>query len=268
MPDSGSAIATDYLPTLKREIWNDWPDAGVCVALNHELKAIDIDTDDPDLIKAILAALPDPDVKKRGSKGYTAYYRGSDAIVSKPFSIGKNRVLDLLAYGRQTVMPPTIHPDTGQPYRWLGSETLETVAIEYRPVLPDNIAELLAAALAPFGYEPEDEHHRLVAGDGENYWREVNDTALKNLSAWVPDLRIKGTKKHGQGYRDNGRVARRRERKRFHSPRRHQGLGQRRIAYPNRFSHACDRCRPELSDELPLPNASRLALNPSTMVST
>ena len=74
-----------------------------------------------------------------------------------------------------------------------------------RDQIPTGVARqhrrTIAAALAPFGYEPEDEHHRLVAGDGENYWREVNDTALKNLSAWVPDLRIKGTKKHGQGYR-------------------------------------------------------------------
>jgi hypothetical protein len=98
-------------------------------------------------------------------------------------------------------LPPTIHPDTGKPYHWLGSETLETVALESLPVLPDNIAKLLAAALTAFGYEPQKEHHRLVAGEGETYWREVNDTALKNLPAWVPDLRLPGTKKHGKGYR-------------------------------------------------------------------
>ena len=78
---------------------------------------------------------------------------------------------------------------------------MENVAIGQLPTLPDNIAELLAAALTPFGYEPQDEHHRLVAGEGETYWREVNDTALKNLPAWVPDLRLKGTKKNGKGYR-------------------------------------------------------------------
>jgi AAA domain/Bifunctional DNA primase/polymerase, N-terminal len=192
----------DRLPTsIEIEIWNDWPDAGVCVPLNQQLKAIDIDTDDPVLIQAVLAVLPDSEVKKRGNKGFTAFYRGSPTIASKPFSIGKNRVLDLLAHGRQTVVPPTVHPDTGQPYHWLGSETLETVAIDALPLLPDNIAELLAEALIPFGYEPQGEHHRLVAGEGETYWREVNDTALKNLSAWVPDLRMKGTKKHGKGYR-------------------------------------------------------------------
>jgi hypothetical protein len=192
----------DRVPTdIEMDIWKSWPDAGVCAPIDHHLKVVDIDTDDVHLMAAILSAIPDSDVKKRGRKGFSAFYRGSPAIVSAPFSIGKIRVVDLLAYGRQTVLPPTIHPDTGQPYHWLGSETLETVSIKDLPVLPDNIAQLLAAALTPFGYEPEDEHHRLVAGDGETYWREVNDTALKNLPAWVPDLRLKGTKKHGKGYR-------------------------------------------------------------------
>jgi len=192
----------DRVPTeIEASLWEAWPDAGVCVALNHRLKVIDIDTDDSELMAAVLAVLPDSEVKKRGNKGFSAFYRGSPAIVSAPFSAGKTRVVDLLAYGRQTVLPPTIHPDTGQPYHWLGSETLETVAIDALPLLPDNIAELLAAALTPFGYEPTEEHHRLVSGEGETYWREVNDTALKNLPAWVPDLRLPGTKKHGKGYR-------------------------------------------------------------------
>jgi AAA domain len=68
-------------------------------------------------------------------------------------------------------------------------------------LLPNNIAQLIAEALAPFGYEPIDEHPRLVAGDGNTYWREVNDTALKNLSAWVPDLQLPKTTKTGASYR-------------------------------------------------------------------
>lgn len=192
----------DRLPTeLEIGHYEKWPDAGVCVALDHQLKVIDIDTDDSELMAAVLAVLPDSEVKKRGNKGFSAFYRGSKAIVSAPFSVGKTRVVDLLAYGRQTVLPPTVHPDTGLPYHWLGSDTLESVSIVSLPVLPDNIAELLAAALEPYGYEPEAEHHRLAAGEGETYWREVNDTALKNLPAWVPDLRIPGLKKHGAGYR-------------------------------------------------------------------
>ncbi len=192
----------ERLPTdIEVELWSAWPDAGVCVALDKRLKVIDIDTDDSHLMAAVLSVLPDSEVKKRGQKGFSAFYRGSPAIVSVPFSVGKNRVVDLLAYGRQTVLPPTIHPDIGQPYHWLGTDTLETVSIDSLPELPDNVAEQLAAALAPFGYEPEEEHHRIAAGDGDGYWRNINATALANLPAWVPALGLKKLTKRGNSYR-------------------------------------------------------------------
>jgi hypothetical protein len=199
----------DRLPTeIETELWRNWPDAGVCLPLNQTIKVIDIDTDDPDMMAAVLSVIPDSDVKKRGQKGFSAFYRGSPAIVSEPFSIpdrfnfGKQiRVVDLLAYGRQTVLPPTIHPDTGQPYHWLGTETLEGVDQKSLPLLPDNIAELLAEVLKPWGYEPTEEHHALMAGEGETYWRKINDTALRNLSAWVPALGLTGLAKAGNGYR-------------------------------------------------------------------
>ena len=120
----------DRLPSaIEVEIWKGWPDAGVCVAIDHELKVIDIDTDDAEIMAAILRTLPDSPVKKRGNKGFSAFYRGSQAIVNTPLSIagadGKAiRVVDLLAHGRQTVLPPTIHPTTGRPYEWLTADTL------------------------------------------------------------------------------------------------------------------------------------------------
>ena len=80
----------DRLPTsIEVDLWSRWPDAGVCVPLNRELKVIDIDTDDPALMAAVLAVLPDSEVKKRGNKGFSAFYCGSPAIVSAPFSVGK-----------------------------------------------------------------------------------------------------------------------------------------------------------------------------------
>jgi hypothetical protein len=189
----------DRLPTdIEITAWDKWPDAGVCVAIDHRLKVIDIDTDDTDLMAAVLAVLPDTEVKKRGAKGFSAFYRGSGAIVSAPFSVGKTRVVDLLAHGRQTVLPPTIHPNTGLPYTWIGNETLLNTDIDQLPVLPDNIAELLANALAPFGYEPPAEY---TPGDGDTLWRDINDTALLNLDRWVPDLKLPNTKRSGGGYR-------------------------------------------------------------------
>jgi len=97
-------------------IWSNWPDAGVCVVLDDVVKVVDIDSDDEDLIASVLAALPACSVRKRGAKGFSLFYRGSADIVSRPFNIKPNgasraiRAVDLLAKGRQTVLPPTVHP--------------------------------------------------------------------------------------------------------------------------------------------------------------
>lgn len=199
----------DRLPTaFEYPLWEKWPDAGVCVAIDSKLKVIDIDTDDSALMEAVLSVLPDSPVKKRGNKGFSAFYRGSPAIKSQPFSVRLAnspkplRVVDLLAHGRQTVLPPTLHPDTGRPYEWISEDTLVDTDISKLPELPDDIADRLAEVLAPFGYVPTQEHRAIVAGDGDSMWREINDLALANLDAWVPALRLPNTKRgHNGSYR-------------------------------------------------------------------
>ena len=185
----------DRMPTeIETEIWTRWPDAGVCIAINDTLKVIDIDTDDPELRAAIEAVLPPVMVAKKGQKGYTAFYRGSPDIVSRPYNLRvpgglQTRVIDLLCRGRQTVLPPTIHPDIDAPYVWTTDDTLADTPIEKLPELPDDIADRLATALAPFG---EVEEYRHAAGGetalGDSIWREANGFALANLDAWVPAL--------------------------------------------------------------------------------
>jgi len=187
---------------IEVELWSTWPDAGVCIALGgeHGLIAVDIDTDDPAIVAAIEAALGDLSfVQKAGRKGFTLFYRAGPAVVSRAFSINGERVLDLLCKGKQTVIPPTIHKDTGEPYRWL-SGTLEHVAPENLPVLPDEVAARLGAALAPFGYEAPVERPQPV-GEGDGAWDDVKAMALANLDAWVPHLGIDAKRRGKNGWR-------------------------------------------------------------------
>lgn len=189
----------DRLPTeIETGIWDKWPDAGVCVAIDHRLKVIDIDTDDHALMGAVLSAIPFSDVIKRGAKGFSAFYRGSPAIVSRPFSVSKERVVDLLCHGRQTVLPPTIHPTTALPYVWNGTDTLENTPIDQLPELPDDVAKRLEKVLVPFGYMSPTVYE---VGEGDTLWRELNDTALRNLDRWVPALGLPGICRSGKGYR-------------------------------------------------------------------
>ncbi|WP_236840737.1 bifunctional DNA primase/polymerase [Bradyrhizobium sp. CCGE-LA001] len=189
----------DRLPTdIETGIWDKWPDAGVCVAIDHKLKVIDIDTDDHALMGAVLSVIPFSDVIKRGAKGFSAFYRGSSSVVSQSFSVGNDRVVDLLCHGRQTVVPRTIHPTTLMPYVWNGSGTLENTAIDQLPELPDDVAHRLEQALASFGYMPPEAYQ---AGEGDTIWRGLNDTALRNLDRWVPALGLPGTRRSGRGWR-------------------------------------------------------------------
>ncbi|MGX1786887.1 bifunctional DNA primase/polymerase [Bosea sp. NPDC055332] len=187
---------TDY----ELRTWTRWPDAGICVALGNGVVAVDVDTDADELRSALASVLPLSYVQKRGDKGFTAFYRGSPAIRSAAFNINNQRVLDLLAHGKQTVVPPTIHPDTGRPYVWLTDETLLNTAPEDLPLLPDDIAEQIAAVLAPHGYAPQHAVAPSVEGYGHSIWREVNDRALADLDKWVPFLDLPKLKRTPKGF--------------------------------------------------------------------
>ena len=193
----------DRLPThLETGVWEKWKGAGICIALDHTVKVVDIDTDDAALREAILAAIPQSPVAKRGKKGMSLFYRGSPAIASRSFNVpGRGRVVDLLAHGKQTVIPPTLHPDTDKPYAWLEEDdTLETTPPDSLPLLPDDVVATLEAVLATFGYQPPVERDP-VQGDADTAWREVNNIALARLDQWVPHLGLPRLKRSGQGYR-------------------------------------------------------------------
>ena len=89
-------------------------DAGIGVVggkASHGLVAIDIDTDDTATAGAIVKVLPATPVSKIGQKGETRFFYGPDITTSQSWNIDGKRVCDLIGPGRQTVLPPTIHPD-------------------------------------------------------------------------------------------------------------------------------------------------------------
>lgn len=200
------------LPNVVRG-WTGWPDAGVGIALGRNVVAIDIDTDDPDARARIEAVLPVSPVGKRGRRGVTYFYRGdTNKIRSRAFKIDGQGIVDLLAHGKQTVLPPSIHPVTGEPYHWLpGMASLDEVSATDLPELPDDIADRIAAALGPLGHEIEglrSGHEAPAAlarsisspsvsavGGADSPYRQLNDYALDNLDVWVPALQLPKTKR-------------------------------------------------------------------------
>jgi Bifunctional DNA primase/polymerase, N-terminal/Protein of unknown function (DUF3987) len=164
-------------------------DTGLAVVGGYKgLVAIDVDTEEQVYWNALMEVLPSSPVRKVGQKGETRFYYGPDIEASQSWSIGKKRIVDLIGPGRQTVIPPTIHPDTHKPYRWIGYDTLEDFGPSELPLLPADIAERITAALTPLGYRPEPAPHAVNGGDSDSPYRQLNDQALTNLTAWVPAL--------------------------------------------------------------------------------
>jgi hypothetical protein len=102
------------------------------------LVAIDIDKDD-EFLKEII---PRSNFVKKGKVGETRFFRYKEGVIKRNIKASDDSmVVQLLSIGQQTLLPPSIHPDTGAPYTWTvgGFEDL----IEDAPDLPDNIQSIL-----------------------------------------------------------------------------------------------------------------------------
>jgi hypothetical protein len=189
-------------------LWSTWDGAGVGLvpglASGHAV-GVDIDTDDPVIRAAILSALPATTVVKRGARGETRFFSGPEIAESKSW---RNRATgqhfcDLIGPGKQTVLPPTIHPNTRQPYKWIGPDALEDMNSRELPRIgPEHIAAI-DAALAPFGHVPEPEH-RQSGAIGDCGYRSIfgclNDEALARLDGWVPQLGLYKCRRTASGF--------------------------------------------------------------------
>lgn len=188
--------------------WSSYPDCGVGVCLGRGLICVDIDFEQT--VAPLLAILPPAAVGKIGRKGISLFYRGSEAITSRGFKTHKRvGLVDLLAGGRQTVLPPSRHPDTGESYRWWSDDALWELDLEDLTELPDDIADRIGEVLKQFGYDPESERPEYpisesdvsgVSSSLESIYASTNALALANLHAWVPGLYLYKLRSKPGGY--------------------------------------------------------------------
>ncbi|MCK1273806.1 bifunctional DNA primase/polymerase [Bradyrhizobium sp. 61] len=203
----------DYCTTRPRQLqinyWSKWPNAGVGVACGLGLICIDIDFEPA--MDALLEMLPHSNVQKKGRKGISLFYRGNtDAIRSRNFRTPERvGLVDLLAEGKQTVLPPSIHPDTGEPYYWWTDDTLLDVRLDQLTELPDDIAERIGEVLKAYGYDPQADRRSEPPSEvpdvsqyhSTDFFRKLNEDALANLHAWVGKLALPKGRWLGAKYR-------------------------------------------------------------------
>jgi RecA-family ATPase len=200
----GTKTPGHYVPSLSQyEKTSGWthprrpietmpqPGAGVGVRLGLQpdgtyIVALDWDSDDAAC--AAIDVFP-PAPSKAGKRGFTNFYRCSQPIESRDFKINDCAVVQVLATGRQTVAPPSIHPDTRQPYTWTSSTTLYDINPSELPELPADYVEKIQSILRPLE-KPEHTNGHDPEPDNDNPFWQLNALALKNLPKWVPDLNL------------------------------------------------------------------------------
>lgn len=116
----------ERLPTQEEiETWRkEYPNANIAICMGSAsgIIALDYDNDVAGEHAEIISQVPDSPVKKKGAKGFSAFYR-YNSEKSRSFPIKGINSLDILSTGKACVIPPSWHPE-GKPYVWLGNGLL------------------------------------------------------------------------------------------------------------------------------------------------
>ena len=103
---------------------------------------IDIDTKLKEHQQKLYSMLPPLFSGKIGNKekGNNYFFRFNGEI-NRKIKLGTETVVELLSTGNQTVLPPSVHPEKGYPYEWLGFP-LTSVDPDDLPFLPDDFIDM------------------------------------------------------------------------------------------------------------------------------
>lgn len=121
---------------------------GLELGKSSGLIVLDFDYDIDGLHKQIYKIAGRSPLIRKGSKGFGAFYRYSGEG-KKQFNFKGKTVLDVLGEGTYTVIPPSIHPKTGEPYKWLTKNTLENIDVNTIPYLPTDFTEQVERLINP-----------------------------------------------------------------------------------------------------------------------
>jgi hypothetical protein len=196
VPELGKHVKFKDWSNRPEPIMTPQADAGIGVRCgDNGLVAFDYDAEDAALVISEAFACP---VNKAGERGWTAFFRADFAVSSEDFH-DKDGVLALqvLSSGKQTVIPPSIHPDTKQSYRWTNGKTLYDTKVDELPPLPRDYRERILA-LGYLASNPKKDRvtpDTVSTVDADSTLAELNALALKNLAQWVPALGLYNCKR-------------------------------------------------------------------------
>jgi Bifunctional DNA primase/polymerase, N-terminal/Primase C terminal 2 (PriCT-2)/Helix-turn-helix domain len=116
---------------------------GLGVAMRDGIVCLDIDNPKAKRrLEEIIGPAMDQAPTVVGRRGDKRFFRTQDGKNPPSLNLHVDGLLDLLVRGRQAVIPPTIHPETGQPYYWQGPSLLE-MPIAKLPALSYAVIEAI-----------------------------------------------------------------------------------------------------------------------------
>ena len=172
-----------------------WGDHGTGVACGfNRLLHIDIDTEDEKARAAIIAVLKGifgrggKAVAKAGKRGYGVFFRlkeGDDTASHNLMGKDKRPLVEFLSWDRQAVIPPTIHPETLQPYQWLTRDTLFNTPIHQLPEISLKDLEEIEKALKPWLREYQADDPEIEKLGVRPHDQELTQAEAKRYSAFA-----------------------------------------------------------------------------------
>lgn len=122
-------------------------DMGLATGESSGVIGIDFDYEGMADAKAIedlvLGALPLSPCIKKGNKGWTRFYRFDGDVKNAGINRFGVRMVDVLATGRLTVLPPSNHKKEGVTYKWMGSVELLDIEDDDLPFINSKHIEQL-----------------------------------------------------------------------------------------------------------------------------
>jgi len=127
-----------------------FPAAGIGLVMGTTLqngKIVAIDVDNDDLVDKVTHAVGGLVSGKIGNKGVTIFVKAQESIKNRKLrkEAGGAPDVEILSSGSQTVIPPSIHSKTGEPYRWVGRPLLEALdeLQEFDSYIMDEISDIV-----------------------------------------------------------------------------------------------------------------------------
>ena len=138
------------LPTEEEAAhWNQaFSESGIAVALGEAsgIVALDFDAEDQEIIDLVERLLPDSPVEKKGSKGWTRFFRFVPGTQTEILKYNGKVVFEILSSGKKTTLAPSIHPN-GASYIWTSDDTLLSVEKSSLPILPPALVSTVQSII-------------------------------------------------------------------------------------------------------------------------